>query len=901
MMQRLTDLLLIRQGERYQVFYFLGLFVLIGAGMALGRGASEALFFKRFGIEYLPLMYIFSCISLCLVSLLYAAFVDRLPSEKFYRILFSLLAVLLLANWYAIRHIESDLVYPVFFLLYEVASELLLVHSAVYINQNFIQTQTKRLTPVILAGHQVGVITGGVLLAGSAPFFGVVNMMLLWVALLVLAYLLVRHWHGGHGVSPYFRAGRKGRSKIKQSITQVTQGLKFMKTSRLLLMSSFSLFFMVLAVYILAYSVNVVYTKSFASEESLSAFFGILTAVTGALALFIQLFFTNRLIRDMGIKKVNYIFPVTSILSYASLLFAFALPAAILASVNKETLMPAFAKPVRNIFNASLPAQLQGRGQAIAVIIVIPLGLAGAGILLLLAQGAQSMNAFLIIGLICSIAYLYFNREMNRAYAREILSNLKKSLFIPEQYSDRFLKGNNEDLLKDIEQGFMSQDDDISVVYARVLSKSQPRRVAKLVSEKMDVSDIALKDQLVKIFHPAESGDLHDCIRKEIGCGDAHLDATILKTLFKARDDEARSYVERMLADENPRIRAAGVYGALCYPMPALIEPAIEVWISLLDSAQVDNFMPAVELIIPEFKELYQAPPLLSSVQKKLREMLQHKNTRFVQVALNILATWPAACLGDVDETMLILSDHENWMIRKASVGVVHLLSDQAAEQLLANALEDQHPNVRIAAVKMMASSHVDKIYYIRSLLIEKPVGSPRVKQAMLEYLMQSGCDAQTMQSISLALAREAGALKLAARCLRTHKTVGDAGARSILTLLQHALDERVLELADLALSATQSSSNEEAIAVIRAGLKSNDRRQFASACELLSLLNNQALLALVMPLFDDSVIIEEDISMTTRFNSLAGLLDWVKQRSDPWLTECVHALSRTMNGRCHV
>ncbi|HHO59878.1 MAG TPA: hypothetical protein ENJ64_06510, partial [Thiotrichales bacterium] len=191
MMQRLGDLLLVRQGERHQVFYFLGLFFLVGAGMALGRGASEALFFKRFGIEYLPLMYLFSCFSLCLVSLLYAAFVDRLPSEKFYRIFFTLLALLLFANWFAITFSNSELVYPVFFLLYEVASELLLVHSAVYINQTFIQTQSKRLTPVILAGHQVGVITGGVFLAAASPVLGVVNMMLVWVTLLLLAWLLV--------------------------------------------------------------------------------------------------------------------------------------------------------------------------------------------------------------------------------------------------------------------------------------------------------------------------------------------------------------------------------------------------------------------------------------------------------------------------------------------------------------------------------------------------------------------------------------------------------------------------------------------------------------------------------------------------------------------------------------
>ena len=147
MLQRISNLLLIKNGEQQQVSYFIILFFFVGAGMALGRGASEALFFKRYGIEYLPLMYIITSVLLCSISLIYAAFVDRLPSEKFYKILFMVLAVLLLGNWYAASYSTTKLVYPAFFLLYEVASELLLIHCAVYMSQNLVQTQSKRLTP----------------------------------------------------------------------------------------------------------------------------------------------------------------------------------------------------------------------------------------------------------------------------------------------------------------------------------------------------------------------------------------------------------------------------------------------------------------------------------------------------------------------------------------------------------------------------------------------------------------------------------------------------------------------------------------------------------------------------------------------------------------------------------
>ena len=58
MTTRLGSFLLIRQQEYRHVAYFFGLFFLIGGGMAMGRGTADALFFKRYGIEYLPVMYI---------------------------------------------------------------------------------------------------------------------------------------------------------------------------------------------------------------------------------------------------------------------------------------------------------------------------------------------------------------------------------------------------------------------------------------------------------------------------------------------------------------------------------------------------------------------------------------------------------------------------------------------------------------------------------------------------------------------------------------------------------------------------------------------------------------------------------------------------------------------------
>jgi hypothetical protein len=167
----------------------------------------------------------------------------------------------------------------------------------------------------------------------------------------------------------------------------------------------------------------------------------------------------------------------------------------------------------------------------------------------------------------------------------------------------------------------------------------------------------------------------------------------------------------------------------------------------------------------------------------------------------------------------------------------------------------------------------------------------------MLEYLMNAGADASTMLSISLSLADDARKLKHA-RLYLTNSGVTDSPE---VTLLNHALEERVIETTDLSLFAIQASNHEDDIAVIRAGLNSNDKRQFANACELLTLLNNRQLAELIVPLFDEDHTAKKTRHENMPFDNINTLITWLQNRSDPWLNECANYLSTTLNTKAYV
>ena len=93
-------------------------------------------------------------------------------------------------------------------------------------------------------------------------------------------------------------------------------------------------------------------------------------------------------------------------------------------------------------------------------------------------------------------------------------------------------------------------------------------------------------------------------------------------------------------------------------------------------------------------------------------------------------------------------------------------------------------------------------------------------------------------------------------------------------------------QFVDLSLLALQSSDRDEHIGVVRAGRQSQNRRQVAEACELLSGLSHRDLARGILALVDEGAS-EAAIDRSPAFPSLSAMLEWASSRLDPWLSDC--------------
>jgi hypothetical protein len=888
--RKLSNMLLVEDHERPLVSYFVVVFLLLGAGMALGRSSADALFFKRYGIQYLPMVYGVLSIVLAAVSIVYAAYADRLPAERFFRVILGVLTAVLALNWALMTQTDAELTYPAYVLVYEIASELLMLHAALYLAQNLDTLQSKRLSPLIFAAAQIGTILGGILVAAAAPTMGVHNILLLWTALLIAAIAAISLRHGRIGASPYFQPRRVRGSRLVQAAEQITQGLKFTKASPLLRAASLSLFFMVIGFYILSYSINRIFAQTFETEESLSAFFGMLTAATSALALLIQVLVTNRLLHRIGVKKTKLIFPVASVITYATLFLSFTLPAALLGSLTRDVLMPAIRRPTRNLFFNALPDYMQGRTRALAVALVLPLALAVASAILVGAQNLGDTAYFLVPGLIASIGYLYYGIRMNRAYLAAMLESLREKLFIPGAYRESLRRGGDPELVDELLRGAGHRDDAIAAAYAGLLVESCPEHAADAILPRLRDADIATRDRLIRLLAPLAPPDLGDYCRNALMRGDAHHAATAAAILFDQGDEAAGAQVPTFLASDNPRLTATGVLGVLRYGIETLRPQAMQRWQALLRAP-----VPEANIAGLDAFAAWPEPQLAADVL----DCLDHQPAgRLQKAALAALGRLSTGTLDGLAGRLPGLYGHLDPEIRRAAVGCAHLLPPKEREALSLHALEDAHPTVRAAALATIAQDDAGGDA-LAGLLLGN-VGTPRAQSALLDALCTHRPSQDIFRHVAAAKIADAAEIGRAAAALQAASDASSLQVKPARQLLLAVLGERRAQTMDLALQALARIEDPMTIDIIRAGIGSRDRRHFANACEAVRNLSNRGLAEDLADLLEERRRPVRASHSSMPFKSGADVLDWCHGRSDRWLRECAGFLRRRLDQREH-
>jgi HEAT repeat protein len=315
---RLAALFQVRPGEGRLAALLVALMFLPAAGGAIGSPGIEALFYSRYGVEYLPYLYMALAAVTPLASFGLTALLGRLRRRQVYLALPVALAAALLAAR-ALVALKLNWFYPALWLGMYLLWTLQSLFAWGLAGSVFHSRQAKRLFPLFAAGSILGLAVGGLLTRPLVGLLGTENLLLVWAAALLGALGLARlvvPWMPPRGLRP----------RSQPLAAAVLRGWRSVRGIALLRSLAVTALLFHALLYALAFPFARAVLARFPTEDALTGFLGLFQGLNTALALAFSLFLSNRLYARFGFLPAMRVLPAICLAGFGLLLALSLLP-----------------------------------------------------------------------------------------------------------------------------------------------------------------------------------------------------------------------------------------------------------------------------------------------------------------------------------------------------------------------------------------------------------------------------------------------------------------------------------------------------------------------------------------------------------------------------------------------
>ena len=418
MFNRFASLLNVRANEGRLVLLVALLFACIQAGQGMGDNAASALFLLRYGVDFLPYMYIFLGILTFITTLAYSAALGRFDKGKFFPwIIASFIALLLLER--AAILLALPFLYPVLWLSINGVSMILGTFVWNIAGEVCDARQAKRLFPLFTSAGILGSVIGNAVTGVTARLLGTDNLLVLYALLLCIAYyitlLIARH---------HFHRERDSRER-SNLWNDLRAGFDYVRLSPLMRLIAYSSVLFSVLFFSVSFPFSKVVTTSFSDEAGVAGFLGSFNSLTTAATFLVSLFLASRIYTRLGIINGVFLMPLTYIVCFAVFASRYDLVGASVARFAQLVILSGIAGTAWNALFNVVPSQK--RGQVLAFNNGVPsqIGVMLSGILLLVVARALTVQQIFLMGGVLSIVCAVLIWWMRKAYAEALIDALR--------------------------------------------------------------------------------------------------------------------------------------------------------------------------------------------------------------------------------------------------------------------------------------------------------------------------------------------------------------------------------------------------------------------------------------------------------------------------------------------
>jgi len=425
----------LRRGEWGLGVFLYALLTLMVAADWVGKLGADALFVKRWGVNYVPVMYIVTPMAMLAVSAMIFFFVDRVRRRTL--LLWYVAGVTLLSLaiqggvWIQGQLDYGWIVQPISYVFAHGVKETIYILFWVYAGNLYSAEQSKRLFPFFAGSVLLGKIIGGAIGAGLAPvvhaenFIGAqaVGFLVCFVALVIY-----RGLPEGHGS----RLEEEHPKGLRASVQDSIDGYRAVASDRMLRTFGVGVFFW----YFLMQFGNFLYLVGLdqssagsgtGSEDTFSQLYASVYTSSSLVALLIQSVVTSALLRRFGIARVLFVLPVWYLATFGLAAWptiGLTLITGVAIQLGERIVIPAIHRPASELVYSQVISTIRPRARAFLSGGVNAFGNFAAAVALLVGLRFSDTPTLLAVATGLSGIYVYNAWHTMRVFGRRIVENL---------------------------------------------------------------------------------------------------------------------------------------------------------------------------------------------------------------------------------------------------------------------------------------------------------------------------------------------------------------------------------------------------------------------------------------------------------------------------------------------
>ncbi|MCG8618228.1 MAG: cyclic nucleotide-binding protein, partial [Desulfobacterales bacterium] len=396
------------------------LMLLRSSGIILNNFAETA-FLKRYGVEYLPVVYMLNSVITFVVMARLSALMARLEGNQIlsYVLIFCAVSMVVLRF---ILSLDFSLIYPLLFVLkaqFDILLGLLFWNLA---NDLFNVRQSKRLFPLIVAGGVTGEIIGSFCTPLIGQLTSINNLMLVYAVNIMLAFVTITRMR--FRFPTLLRVKKPTRApKFKPALPEQFRNIRMvMRETPLVTVLIFLTLLPNIIIPVLNYQFNYAVNSQFATEAGMIQFFGVFRGVMNIVSLCLLLF-VGKVYNRIGLPVALMFHPCNYFLVFMAFLFRFDVFSAMYARLSTNVIRTTLNKPVTDVLMGIFPTSYRNKIRPFLRGTVVRIGLfTGSGLVLLSEDICHPRYLSLAIFPVV-LAWIFTTVYLKRNYSG-ILSNL---------------------------------------------------------------------------------------------------------------------------------------------------------------------------------------------------------------------------------------------------------------------------------------------------------------------------------------------------------------------------------------------------------------------------------------------------------------------------------------------